>query len=130
MNTIFEDCGKALYRNNKVSHVPEGYQKITWHLGFDVKHNGRHRARLVADGDLSGPVEAIYSGIVSLRSLRIVVSLAACNSLEIWGADIGNAYHEAYTDEKRCIVAGPEFKELQQNFHHNNGFILIANGPK
>ena len=33
--------------------------------------------------------------------------------LEIWGADVGNAYLEAYTDEKLCIIAGPEFKELQ-----------------
>ena len=35
------------------------------------------------------------------------------NDLEIWGADVGNAYLEAYTDEKLCIIAGPEFKELQ-----------------
>ena len=33
--------------------------------------------------------------------------------MEIWGADVGNAYLEAYTDEKLCIIAGPEFKELQ-----------------
>ena len=33
--------------------------------------------------------------------------------MEIWGADVGNAYLEAYTDEKLCIMAGPEFKELQ-----------------
>ena len=33
--------------------------------------------------------------------------------MEIWGADVGNAYLEAYTDETLCIIAGPEFKELQ-----------------
>ena len=33
--------------------------------------------------------------------------------LEIWGPDVGNAYFDAYTDEKLCIIAGPEFKELQ-----------------
>ena len=33
--------------------------------------------------------------------------------MEIWEADVGNAYLEAYTDEKLCIIAGPEFKELQ-----------------
>ena len=43
----------------------------------------------------------------------MVVFLSQLNDLEIWGADDGNAYLEAYTDEKLCIIAGPEFKELQ-----------------
>ena len=41
------------------------------------------------------------------------VFLSQLNILEIWGADVGNAYLEAYTDEKLYIIAGPEFKELQ-----------------
>jgi hypothetical protein len=32
--------------------------------------------------------------------------------MALWGADIGNAYLEAHTDEKVYIVAGPEFEEL------------------
>ena len=51
--------------------------------------------------------------VIILRSLRIFVFLSQLNNLEIWGADVGNAYLEAYTDEKLCIIAGPEFKELQ-----------------
>ena len=43
----------------------------------------------------------------------MVVFLSQLVDLEIWGADVGNAYLEAYTDEKLCIIAGPEFKELQ-----------------
>ena len=43
----------------------------------------------------------------------MVIFLSQLNDLEIWGADVGNAYLEAYTDEKLCIIAGPEFKELQ-----------------
>ena len=43
----------------------------------------------------------------------MVVFLSQLNDLEIWGADVGNAYLEAYTDEKLCIIAGLEFKELQ-----------------
>ena len=43
----------------------------------------------------------------------MVVFLSQLNDLEIWGADVGNAYLEAYTDETLCIIAGPEFKELQ-----------------
>ena len=51
--------------------------------------------------------------VVSLRSLRMVVFLSQLNDFEIWGADVGNAYLEAYTDQKLCIIAGPEFKEFQ-----------------
>ena len=38
--------------------------------------------------------------------------------MEVWGADMGNAYLEAITKEKIYIVAGPEFEELQ-------GHILV-----
>ena len=43
------------------------------------------------------PVETIYSGVVSIRNLRIALFLGTLNDLEIWGADIGNAYLEALT---------------------------------
>ena len=110
---VFKDTGKAQFHNGKVV-TPDGFQKIRVHFVYAVKHDGRFKARLVADGHLTKePVESIYSGVVSLRSLRMVVFLSQLNDLEIWGADVGNAYLEAYTDEKLCIIAGPEFKELQ-----------------
>ena len=110
---VFKDTGKAKFLNGKVV-TPDGFQKIRVHFVYAVKHDGRFKARLVADGHLTKePVESIYSGVVSLRSLRMVVFLSQLNNLEIWGADVGNAYLEAYTDEKLCIMAGPEFKELQ-----------------
>ena len=86
-----------------------------------MKHDGRHKTRLVAHGSLtSEPVENIYSGVVSLRHLRLVIFLGELNNLEVWGADIGNEYLEAYTQENLFIIAGPEFEELE-------GFILIFN---
>ena len=110
---VFKDTGKAQFQNGKVV-TPDGFQKIRVHFVYAVKHDGRFKARLVADGHLTKePVESIYSGVASLRSLRMVVFLSQLNNLEIWGADVGNAYLEAYTDEKLCIIAGPEFKELQ-----------------
>ena len=110
---VFKDTGKAQFHNGKAV-TPDGLQKIRVHFLYAVKHDGRFKARLVADGHLTKePVESIYSGVVSLRSLRMVVFLSQLNDLEIWGADVGNAYLEAYTDEKLCIIAGPEFKELQ-----------------
>jgi Reverse transcriptase (RNA-dependent DNA polymerase) len=93
---------------------PEGYKKIKVHLVFDVKHDGRHKARLVADGHLTDiPLESVYSGVVSIRGFRIVMFLAELNKLELWATDIGNAYLEAYTSEKVYIIAGPEFGELE-----------------
>ena len=110
---VFKDTGKAKFHNGKVV-TPDGFQKIRVHFVYAVKHDGRFKARLVADGHLTKePVESIYSGVISLRSLRMVVFLSQLNNLEIWGADVGNAYLEAYTDEKLCIMTGPEFKELQ-----------------
>ena len=85
------------------------------HLVFAVKFDGRHKARLVADGHLTPePIENIYSGVGSLRNLRLVIFLGKLNNLELWGADIGNAYLEAFTDEKPYIVAGPEFLQLER----------------
>ena len=90
-------------------------------LIFAVTFNGRHKERLVADGSLTlDPVENIYSGLVSLRHLRLVIFLGELNNLQLWGADIGNAYLEAYTHEKLFIIAGAEFEEL-------DSFILVFN---
>ena len=106
---VFKDTGKAQFHNGKIV-TPDSFL----HFVYAVKHDGRFKARLVADGYLTKePVESIYSGVASLKSLRMVVFLSQLNDLEIWGADVGNAYLEAYTDEKLCIIAGPEFKELQ-----------------
>ena len=64
-------------------------------------------SRLVADGHLTPePVECIYSGVVSLRNLRLVIFLGKLNNLELWGADIGTEYLEAPPKEKLYIVAG------------------------
>ena len=93
--------------------------KVIIGLVFAVKFDGRHKARLVADSHLTPePIENIYSGVVSLRNPRLVIFLGKLDNLELWGADIGNAYLEAFTDEKLYIVAGPEFQELE-------GYILI-----
>ena len=64
------------------------------------------------------PIESIYSGVVSIRSITLVILLAKLNNLEVWGADIGNVYLEAKTKEKLYVVAGPEFEELE-------GHILV-----
>ena len=73
------------------------------------------------------PVESMYSGVVSLRNLRLVIFLGKLNNLELWGADIGNAYLEAVTAEKQYIVAGPEVEDLER---HILTFSLALYGLK
>ena len=99
---MFKQHDKAQYdKQKKVINAPQGYHKIRVHLIFAVKYDGRHKARLVADGLLTPePVESIYSGVVSSRNLRLVIFLGKLNHLELWGADIGNACLEAVTEEK------------------------------
>ena len=37
---------------------------------------------------------------------------AELNNLELWGADIGNEYLQAFAKKTLYIVGGPEFEEL------------------
>ena len=68
-------------------NAPPGYQKIRVHLIFALRYDDRHKARLVADGHLTPePVESIYSGVVSLRNLKLVIFLGKLSNLELWGA--------------------------------------------
>ena len=60
---VFKDTGKAQFHNGKVV-TPDGFQKIRVHFVYAVKHDGRFKARLVADGHLTKePVESSYSGV-------------------------------------------------------------------
>ena len=45
----------------------------------------------------------------------MLVFLAELNGLELWGTDISSAHLEAYTKEKVCILAGPEFGPLKDH---------------
>ena len=82
-NTRWQDCTKVemeqLYEYSTFvdGKIPPGYKKIRTHLVFAVKHDGRHKARMVADGHLTDvPLDSVYSGVVSLRGLRLVLFLA------------------------------------------------------
>ena len=98
---------------------PVGFKQIRIHFVFDVKHDSRHKARLVTDGHLTDiPVDSVYSGVVSLRGIRLILFLAELNQIPIWGADIGNTYLEAMTKEKLYIIGGPEFGDMK-------GHVLI-----
>ncbi len=89
-----------------------GYTQITGHLVFDVKlgENFRRKARYCADGHKTGaPASVTYSTVVSQDSVRILLTVAALNELDVLGADVQNAFLTAPNKEKCWMVAGPEF---------------------
>jgi hypothetical protein len=59
--------------------------------------------------------ESVYSGVVLLRGIWLIVFLAELNKLQLWGADVGNAYLEATTKKKVYINGGPEFGSLERH---------------
>ena len=62
--------------------LPEGYKRIPYHIVFDVKFDGRHKARLVAGGNRTEPPkEDIFSGVVSMEAVRLGFILAVLNDL-------------------------------------------------
>ena len=123
-----EDNGNTLWRESELKELAQideydtfldkgkgynpgkDYTHIRVHLVYAVKHDGRHKARLVAGGHLTEtPVDSVYSSVVSLRGVRILTFIAELNESQVWCTDIGNAYLESYTKEKVYITAGPEF---------------------
>ena len=94
---------------------PPEYQKIPYHIVFDVKFDLRRKARLVAGGNWTNPdKEDLYSGVVGMESVRLGFFLGEQNGLSCCAADVGNAFLYGKTKEKVYIIAGSEFgPELQ-----------------
>ena len=55
------------------------------------------------------PAVLTYSSVVSRESVRIALTYAALNELDILGCDVSNAYVEAPCREKFWLEAGLEF---------------------
>jgi hypothetical protein len=65
-------------------------------------------ARFVASGHTTdNPHEMNYTSVVSRKSVRIALTLAALNDVDVKMADIENAYLTAPIMEKVWTVAGP-----------------------
>ena len=63
---------------------------------FNVKFDGRRKARFVAGGHLTmDPQEDSYSGLVTPEAVRLGMLVAVTNLLSNIMADIGNAYLHA-----------------------------------
>jgi hypothetical protein len=84
---------------------------------FDVKlgENFRRKARYCADRHkTSASASVTYSTVVSRDSVRILLTIAALDGLDILGADVQNAFLSAPNKEKCWMIAGPEFGHEQE----------------
>ncbi len=81
------------------------------HMVCDVKmENFQRKAQLVAGGHMTEVSLATmtYASAVSRELVRIALTLAALNDLEVKTADIKNAYLPAPIGEKIWCTLGPE----------------------
>ena len=70
----------------------------------------RRKARYVAGGHATvAPPTLTYASVVSRESVRIALTLAALNDLEVKKSDIQNAYLTAPCSEKIWTTLGSEF---------------------
>ena len=117
-NTLWRDALKKEMYNVRVAfeildegvHVPHGWKQVTGHLVWDVKMDFTRKARWVLDGhktpDLIG---STYAGLVSRESVHIALTYVALNDLDVFAANIWNAYLQAPSSQKDYIICGPEF---------------------
>ena len=93
--------------------IPIGYQQAKCHLILDVKmgENFRQKARFVAGGHTTKVPRALtYASVVSRDSVRVSLTIAALDGLQVMACDIQNAYLTADCREKIWTRTGPEFR--------------------
>jgi hypothetical protein len=85
----------TFHNNNK---VPTGYKKIDCCMVYDVTIDLTRKARLVAGGHQSEILkESLYSSVVSRDSVRIALTIASLNNLNVLADDVNNVYLNAST---------------------------------
>ena len=117
-NALWRDALKKEMYNVRVAfeildegvHAPHGWKQVTGHLVWDVKMDFTRKARWVLDGHKTpDPIGSTYAGVVSRESVWIALTYAALNDLDVFTANIWNAYLQAPSSQKDYIICGPEF---------------------
>ena len=100
---------------------PVGWKLTSGHIIFDVKMNFTRKAKWVKDGHRTPKViKSNYAGVVSRESVRIALTYAALNGLDVFAVDVQNAYLQAPSSEKHYVICGDEFDP-----EHNSKVALI-----
>jgi hypothetical protein len=97
---------------NDCQEPPVGYQFMKCHMVFDIKLDGfKRKAHLVAGGHMTEapPAVATFASVVSRETVRLALTIAALNDLEVKASDVQNAYLTAPCKEHIWTQLGPEF---------------------
>ena len=117
-NTLWSDAIELEMKNVAVAFeiletgepIPVGWTKSSGHIVFDVKMDFTRKARWVKDGHRTPePDNCTFAGVVSRESVRIALTYAALNGIDVWTCDIMNAYLQAPSSEKHYVICGLEF---------------------
>jgi Reverse transcriptase (RNA-dependent DNA polymerase) len=103
------NCFKVVEDNSRWHPAQDGYQFAPLQIVFDVKPDGRRKARVVAGGHVVTCDVNTYASMVKTLSVRLLHVIADANKLTTLCGDIGNAFVNSYTNEKIYTRAGPEF---------------------
>jgi hypothetical protein len=97
-NTIWQDAVRKEMKNVRIAFkiingeesIPPTFKDIRCHMIFDVKmEDFKRNARFVAGGHTTDTPHAMaYASVVSRESVRIALTLAALNDLDVKMADI------------------------------------------
>ena len=108
-NTLWSDAIATEMKNFKVAlkildygkMAPRDHQFVKCHMIFDIKmENFRRKARLVAGGHMTTAQAAVtYASVVSRETVRIALTIAALNDLEVKCGDVLNTYITAPVKE-------------------------------
>eukprot|EP00980_Cylindrotheca_fusiformis_P010182 scaffold2267_cov92-Cylindrotheca_fusiformis.AAC.1 len=87
-----------------------GWQFAPMHMIFDIKADGRYKARLCVGGNvLDCENHVTYSSTIKDITIRLLMVVAAQNNLSTMTTDIANAFCTAPSLEQIWSTAGPEF---------------------
>ena len=92
--------------------IPPGYQHMSCHLVYEIKlsEGFRRKVRMVAGGNqVETPEHMTYATVVSRETVRIALTMAALQGLDVKTSDIQNAYLTAPCAEKIWTTLGREF---------------------
>ena len=106
----------AFYILNKDEKTAVGSQFMRCHMIFDIKMEDiRCKARLVAGEHMTEASETLtYASVISRETVRIMLTIAALNDLEVKMADVQNDFLTALCSESIHMSLGPEFGEDQE----------------
>ena len=87
-----------------------GLKKSSRHLIWDVNMDFTQKAGWVKDGHRTpDPKESNYAGVVSRDSVRIALTYADLNDMDVTAAEIQNTYLQAPSSEKHYVICVKEF---------------------